>query len=203
MSWRNRIFGKRRPSALELLNGASWTCRSCHEQHRGMFDLAADSPDQWDQPLTVEPNSALRFHGNFLSEDLCVLDGEHFFVRCVFEIPVHGLAEKFGYGCWSTLSRQNFDLYIEGFDSGDYAGMGPWFGWFSNRLRGFADSLNQKCWVYPQPGRQRPVIALADPDHELAIAQDEGITPERLLELYAAYGHGPLMDEAGNRGSCR
>jgi hypothetical protein len=87
MSWRNRIFGKRRPSALELLNGASWTCRSCHEQHRGMFDLAADSPDQWDQPETVEPNSALRFHGNFLSEDLCVLDGEHFFVRCVFEIP--------------------------------------------------------------------------------------------------------------------
>lgn len=156
-----------------------------------MFDLAAFAPDQWAGSETCEPNSALRFEGNFLSEDFCVLRGEHFFVRCVFEIPVRGLTDKFGYGVWSTLSRANFELYVDGFDDGAYSDPGPWFGWFSNRLTGFQDSLNQACRVHPQPDRQRPAISFDDPDHELARAQREGVAPERLLELYAAHGHVP------------
>ncbi len=50
--------------------------------------------------------------GDFLSEDFCVLDGEHFINRCVLPIPVIGLNEHFGFGCRSTLSRANFDNYI-------------------------------------------------------------------------------------------
>jgi len=156
-----------------------------------MFDLGAAAPDQWGTVESVEPNSALRLDGDFLSEDFCVLGGAHFLVRCVFDIPVHGMAEKFGFGCWSTLSRENFELYVEGFDDGVYAGAGPWFGWFSNSLRGFEETLNQRCWVHPQLDRQRPAIELEDSDHQLARAQKEGITPERLLEMYAAYGHSP------------
>jgi hypothetical protein len=156
-----------------------------------MFDLGADAPDHWGAVESVEPNNALRLDGDFLSEDFCVIDGESFLVRCLFEIPVRGFERKFGYGCWSTLSRENFNLYVEGFDDGACADAGPWFGWFSNSLRGFEETLNQPCRVSPRPGRQRPVIGLEDPDHQLARAQDEGITPERLLELYAAYGHGP------------
>jgi hypothetical protein len=75
-----------------------------------------------------------RMDGDFLSEDFCIIGGDSFFVRGVLEIPVHGLAEKFGFGSWSSLSRPNFDLYVERFDDGDYAGLGPWSGWFSNRL---------------------------------------------------------------------
>lgn len=156
-----------------------------------MFDLAAYAPDQWEGDEAYEPNSALRLEGDFLSEDFCVLRGEHFFVRCVFDIPVTGLVEKFGYGVWSTLSRANFELYVDGFEDAVYSDMGPWFGWFSNRLPTFQDSRNQACWVHPQLDRQRPVVSFDDPDHELARAQLEGITPERLLELYAANGHRP------------
>ena len=176
--------------ALDLLRDAAWTCASCKLEHRGMFDLGASAPDHWGQDKIHEPNVDLRLDGDFLSEDFCVIDGEHFFVRCVFRIPVHGLDRRFAYGCWSSLSRENFDRYVDGFDDGDYDGAGPWFGWFSNRLRGFEDTLNQACWVHPQPD-QRPTIALDDPDHKLAQAQTNGITPERLLELYAAYGHAP------------
>lgn len=186
-----KLFGRRKPTALDLLRDASWKCSSCDLDHRGMFDLAAHAPDHWGTIEEREPNSALRRDGDFLSQDFCVIHGEHFFVRCVLEIPVHGLPEKFGYGCWSTLSREKFDRYVDRFDAGDYAGEGPWFGWFSNRLRGFQDTFNQPCWVYPQPGRQRPTIRLEDPHHELSIAQERGIPPERVLELYAAYGHGP------------
>ena len=188
MSWFRR---RKRAGALDKLSGASWRCATCGDDHRGMFDLGAFAPDHWGETEEREPNSALRLEGDFLSEDFCVIGGENFFIRCVFEIPVHGLADKFGYGCWSTLSKENFQRYVDQFDAGDYGGDGPWFGWFSNRLRGFEDTLNQACWVYPQLDRQRPTLVLEDPDHELSLAQEHGIAPERVLELYSAYGHGP------------
>ena len=156
-----------------------------------MFDLAAGAPDHWQREDVYEPNSALRLDGDFLSEDFCVLGGEHFFVRGVFDIPVHGMAEKFGFGAWSTLSRTNFEKYVDRFDDGRLDDTGPWTGWFSNSLKPFPASVNEPCWVHPQQGRQRPTITLHNDTHELAIAQLEGITPERVLEIYAANGHGP------------
>ena len=185
------LFGRRKRTALDILNGATWNCGNCGVEHEGMFDLAAAAPDHWEGEEVYEPNSALRLDGDFLSEDFCVLGGEHFFVRCVFDIPVHGMAEKFGFGAWSTLSRANFEKYVEGFDDGRFAGIGPWTGWFSNSLKPFPSSVNEPCWVHPQLGRQRPTISLQNDAHELAILQLEGSTPERVLEIYAANGHGP------------
>lgn len=154
-----------------------------------MFDLAAFAPDFWKGAEEREPNSALRMDGDFLSEDFCIIGGDSFFVRGVLDIPVHGLAEKFGFGVWSSLSRTNFDLYADRFDEGAYAGLGPWTGWFSNRIETFPDTVKQPCWVHPQLDRQRPVISLGDPDHPLAVAQQDGVDAERVLEIYAAYGH--------------
>src|SRR4051794_2298098 len=156
--------GRKREAALDRLRGGAWRCASCDAEHVGMFDLAAFAPDFWSGAEAREPNSALRMDGDFLSEDFCVISGDSFFVRGILEIPVHGLAQKFGFSVWSTLSRTNFDLYIERFDGGDYAGLGPWTGWFSNSLVTFPETLNQPCWVNPQLDRQRPVITLDDAD---------------------------------------
>jgi hypothetical protein len=96
---------------------------------------------------------------------------------------------NFGFGTWSTLSPANFDRYVETFDSGKQDDLGPWFGWFSNRLKGYPDTLNLKCQVRPQAGRQRPSIELEQSEHSLAIDQRDGITFDRLLDIYAAHGH--------------
>lgn len=122
-----------------------------------------------------------------------MIGGEHYFVRCVFRIPVHGLESAFGFGIWSSLSRRNFDSYVEGFDDGDFPDRGPWSSWLSNRLAAFPDTLAQLCWMHPQQERQRPRLSLDDPAHPLAIAQRDGITAERVLEIYAAYGHAPRV----------
>ncbi|SIN83813.1 hypothetical protein SAMN02745824_1984 [Parasphingorhabdus marina DSM 22363] len=155
-----------------------------------MFDLAADRPAQCGEDIPIEPNSAIRFDGDFLSDDFCILAGEDFFVRGVLEIPVHGAAEKFGFGSWSTLSRKNFDIYVAGFDDGGhYADDGPWFGWFSTWIKGYVDQVPFECWVYPQPDRQRPTFVIDNDAHPLAMAQEDGISAEKLLEIYASYGH--------------
>jgi hypothetical protein len=155
------------------------------------MDLAAFAPDPWRGREEREPNSEVRFDGDFLSEDFCVMDGRYFFVRAVLEIPVQGLAEKFGFGCWSTLSRENFEKYLNAFDTGTHEDWGPWTGWLSNRLADYIGTRPEAVWVYPQPDRQRPTLCIMDSEHPLAIAQEEGLSPERMLEILAHYGHAP------------
>jgi hypothetical protein len=196
-----RLFGFRRQRPLAVAEDATvellksdWRCTCCGEWHHGLMDLAAHSPDPWPDERTYEPNSALRLEGNFLSEDFCVLEGEHFFVRCVLEIPVDGLDEPWGFGCWSTLSRTNFEKYVAGFDDGEYEDNGPWFGWLSNQLKiYFADPEPIEVDVFPQPKRQRPTLMLQDAEHPLGAAQRNGISAEAMLQLLWAYGHGPTV----------
>ena len=185
------MFGKKQTRALELLTGTPWLCAACGTSHVGLFALACFAPDAWTGAEDYVPNHALRLDGDFLSEDFCVLRGEHFFVRASFEIPIHGMGEKFSFGVWATLSRDNFDIYLDAFDDGIYSDMGPWFGWFSNDLKVFGSTINLKARVHPQLERQRPAVSLIDADHPMAIAQGDGISPERALELYAFYGHRP------------
>jgi hypothetical protein len=189
MSWFRR---KPEPSALDKLRG-QWRCKGCGGLHDGLVDLAAFAPDPWPGGEIRDANGALRRDGDFLSEDFCVIDGKYFFIRAVLEIPIHGVPEKFGFGCWSTLSRENFDKYISGFDDGIFPDDGPWSGWLSNQLADYIEVLPEAVWVYPQPGRQRPTLRIQNPDHPLAIDQEVGITAERILDIFARYGHGPNM----------
>ncbi len=171
----------------------SWRCVDCGEIHEGIFDLSFFAPGAWDGSEPYAENSALDTDGDFLSEDFCVVGGEHFFVRCVFELPLVGREGRFGFGVWSSLSRDNFSTYVDGFDAGMQADLGPWFGWFSNRLPGYPDTFGLKAHVQPKDGRQRPKLSLIQEsaDHPLGIEQREGITFDRLFELYTIYGHGP------------
>lgn len=189
MSW----FRRRppTPAAVPALPSGPWRCAGCGEWHEGAMDLAAFAPEPWPHGETREPNDALRFDGDFLSEDFCVIGGSHRLVRAVLEIPVHGLAEKFGFGCWSTLSPENFDKYLDGFNNSDYPDWGPWTGWLCNRLETFIGTEPEAVYVYPQPGRQRPTLRIMDEQHPLAIAQHEGIDMDRMMEILRFYGHAP------------
>ncbi len=185
-------FGKKKTSALTKLESGQWRCASCDQDHSWPFDLAAFAPDQWSGGGAYEDNSAVRLDGDFLSEDFCVLGGEHFVIRCILPIPVIGLADSFAFGAWCTLSRENFEKYIDGFDHGHYADKGPWTGWLLNRLTGFVSNNDPLgCFVELQPDRQRPKLWVQDETHPLARAQEGGITPDRMMELLSHYGHVP------------
>ena len=147
-------------------------------------------PDAWPGPDTLQPNSAVRKSKHFLSEDFCVLNGEHHFVRCRLPLPIVGSqGATFGFGVWSSLSAKNFQTYVTLFGRRKIPGSNPWFGWFSNGLIGYPDTFNLKCHVHPQQLRQRPLIELEPTDHPLAVEQRDGISFDRLLEIYAANGH--------------
>jgi len=114
------------PRWLRLTQGR-WFCASCDEPHAGIFDLGCLRPEAWPEGEDdIRPNTEAQHSRHFLSEDFCVLRDEHFFVRCVLLLPIVGApnGERFGYGIWSTLSRKNFEPYLEGFDSGTYGDAG-------------------------------------------------------------------------------
>ena len=114
---------------------------------------------------------------------------EHYFVRCVLVLPILGAPDDaFGFGVWSSLSRKNFEVYVDTFDSGEQDTLGPWFGWFSNRLRGYPDTANLKCQVHPRGGRRRPDRARADRSPARARSPQRHHV-RRLLDIYAVHGH--------------
>ncbi len=176
-------------SALDRLKRPEWKCTSCEKTHQGMFDIFSITPDYWPHPRIYEPNDALRMDGDFVSEDFCVIAGTDFFVRCVFHVPVIGMDRPFGFGVWSSLSKANFQLYFEHFCELTNDELGPWFGFFSNHIKGFEEVLGEECSVYPSAGNKRPSIILHNDQHALAIAQRDGISPEQMIQIYCEYGH--------------
>lgn len=143
-----------------------------------MPDITFASPAYWKDGLDPETSR--------LTSDLCKIEDEDFFLRCLLEIPICETSVSLGWGVWSSISRANFDLYIAEYDSDNPSG--PFFGWFSNSLPGYAETLSLRCSLQPQNSGLRPILELEPADHQLAIDQRDGITVERALEFIELCG---------------
>ncbi len=170
-----------------------WTCSNCGEVHEGMFDLAWFAPDFWPNAEEYQPNSAVLNSTHFLSEDFCVIQGTHYFIRCNLELRLTDRqGASFRFGVWSSLFKKSFEEYLSFFDTGENEGIEPWLGRLSNQVKGYPDTLNMECRVHPQAGRTRPKIKLEPIDHPLVKELTDGISTKRLLEIYQAHGHQPV-----------
>jgi hypothetical protein len=172
------------------LDNKAWKCATCDQTHFGLFDLGKDKPDAWLHGPEVAKNILHEDLKSLLSDDLCIVNGEHYFVRCVLYLPIIGTPnDKFGYGVWSSLSKPNFMHYRDTFNDPNPDQTEPWFGWLSNSLNGYPESFEIKCNVSLQKNRQRPLIQLEETKHPLSIEQHQGITLDRLFEIYELNGH--------------
>jgi hypothetical protein len=159
-----------------------WTCSRCGRAHEGRpLDWGFDAPAYW-HALTPEERAS---RGK-LSEDLCVIrdeEGEHFFIRGVLPIPVAGPEEEFRYGVWTTLSEKSFRRVVELWNDPRRTEEPPYFGWLSNSIAGYPETLNLKTNVHTRALNLRPTIELEPTDHPLAIEQRDGISPDRLQKI--------------------
>jgi hypothetical protein len=83
----------------------AYVCRSCGERHSGLpLSHGTNAPAYWSDSLASDEASEL-------DEDLCVIAGEHFFIRGRLVIPVvDGFpGTEFDWGVWVSLSRVNFE----------------------------------------------------------------------------------------------
>jgi hypothetical protein len=156
-------------------------CPTCDDWHEGWPDVG------YREPYYIAGISASeREKRVFLTSDLCVLDSEFFFVRCLLFLKVRGTGENFAWGVWSSLSKDNFLRYQKSYDD-DMSDWEPMFGYLSNQLSHYPDTLGLKLSVQPGTQGVRPSVQLEPTDHPLAIDQRDGMTLEKLLEIVGPY----------------
>ena len=98
-------------------------------------------------------------------------------------MPIEGRDDPFVYGVWSSLSRQSFERIYDLWDDPRRTGEPPYFGWLSNELPGYPETLNLPVDVVTAELGLRPELLLRDGEHPLIKEQREGITFERAVEL--------------------
>jgi hypothetical protein len=156
-----------------------WTCSRCGAEHEGVpLDWAYDRPTYWDGP---------RNDDDWLAEDLCTWTddaGERsYFIRGVLYIPIEDTGETLGYGVWSSLSEASFERVYKLWDDPARVDEDPYFGWLSNSLPGYPETLNLPLDVVVQEIDARPSLVLHEGDHPLIEEQRRGISMERVHEI--------------------
>jgi hypothetical protein len=158
----------------------TWTCSRCGGEHSGLPAIAFDHPVPWGQ-LTDEERARSR-----LGSDLCEIrstEGDWFYVRGTFDIPIRELDEPLEFGVWSSLSEPNFHRFVDLFDDPVRIEEPAYTSWFGNRLPGFPDTLNLKAWVEIYDADLRPRIVLHEQEHPLVEAVHEGIELAQAIAL--------------------
>ena len=145
----------------------SYTCTCCGQTHDDLADVVFDEPVFVQSIPEEERADRVR-----LDDDLCVIDDAEHFIRGVIEIPIHGQAETFGIGVWVSQKRENFDTYVDHFQSAE---IGPFFGWLSNEFFfGGQSTRSVKTMAHFRGDGLRPSIQLEPTEHPLSVAQRDG-----------------------------
>ena len=154
----------------------SYTCHTCGMRHDELPDIGADLPD----PVLAIPE-AERATRVKRTEETCIVDDEHYFIRGVILIPLRGREDHFGFGVWVTQKKEHFETYVAEPDTDT---IGPFFGWLSNSLHFYTpDTFCLKTRAHFRGNGLRPSIELEPTDHPLAVDQREGITLEKAWEI--------------------
>lgn len=172
----------------QRFNDSSRPCPCCGRVFDGVFDIGYDHPDPWPHGNRAESGQdTLSIGTDTLSADLCRF-GEHRFIRCVLPLPIQGTDQMFAFGPWGSVNRQNFDRYVQAELSGTLTEFEGCFAWLMNVLPGFEFDDWLPCNLVIEDPTQRPVLEVHDGSHELAELQENGITFDQLLDIYAATG---------------
>jgi hypothetical protein len=169
---------------ITRMTDQGYVCRGCGEHHEGLpFSYGTVAPAYWHDELAGDESSVLE-------DEICIIGGEHYFVRARLVIPVLDADEDFEWGVWASLSRDNFQRTLDTWDKPGREHEPSSFGWLSTELPVYSPStINLKTHVHPEPVGTRPHIMLEPTDHPLAVEQRTGITRARVQEFAEALLH--------------
>jgi hypothetical protein len=161
-------------------------CACCNAEIGDVATVwAFSAPDYWGAPEAGGES--------FLEDELCCIDAPelqelHFFIRGIIEIPIHDSDEHLTFSVWVSLSPVNFERAVEHWDDPARGEEKPYFGWLSNNIPGYPETLQLKTRVHTRQPGLRPLVELEPTDHPLAVEQRNGIDAHRLPEVAKACG---------------
>lgn len=159
-------------------------CTTCDQIHTGMPTFGAAAPVSYYEIPTADREKRC-----YIGKNDCVIDGKWFFVRGCIEIPVHGQDDDFVWGVWVSLSEENYWIWNDSLADRKRSHLGPFFGWLNAWLRPYPDTLNLKTMVHLRDRGTRPYVELEKTDHPLFREQQNGISVQRVAEIYSVMMH--------------
>jgi hypothetical protein len=148
-----------------------------HER-KTAFCFGPSAPD-----LYVSIPEGERAERCLLASELCVVDGEHRFIRGCLDIPIIATQDVFRWLVWVSLSDKNFERTVELWEIPGRESEPPYFGWLSTSLPHCPETLNLKTHVQTRAVGERPDIVLEPNGHPLALEQSRGISLTRARSL--------------------
>lgn len=186
----SRIRNTRTDVSFDELATLRWKCDSCEEWHYGAcLDFSYGAPVYWGaeneaaNQATLVGSDLNKLPANLLDEDVCILDGEYYFVRGIIHLPIIGTNETFRWGVWGSLSRENFEKFLATIDDPKRVELPPMFSWLSSSIDDYPDTVNIQMLAHIQEPPHRPNFELQSTDHPLSQEYHHGITPERVKEI--------------------
>lgn len=176
-----RIAGSLRSRGVKVT--LRYKCSKCENWHEGLPDVGYSCPYYAHEIPDEERSKRV-----YLTSDLCIVDHEHFFIRCQLPVPIIGTPEQFVWGVWSTLSRENFRRYQEHYDE-DMSGWPPMFGYLSNSIADYQQTLGLHLSVQTKARGMRPIATLEPTEHLLSVEQRDGISLEKVARIVEPFLH--------------
>ncbi len=166
-----RLFKKDKKSTFE--------CESCETKYDEIpLCFGSDFPDYY---YTVPPNEIKKRVE--LEKSLCVVDKTHFFHRGRITIPIVDFDKDLYFDIWTSISRENFEIRMDCWDSTNRKDYGPYFGWVQNQIPTYENTINIKSKAIEQEVGIIPEIKITEVNHQLAIDQKNGITYQKAKEI--------------------
>jgi len=156
----------------------SFVCTVCGQTHDSLPTWGYRRPDAWLRLTEAEQSRGQ------CNDDLCRTPDQQCFVRAVIELQLIGGPEPtFEIGAWVQLAPAAFDRYVDTFKDSNQSRIGRLPAVLSNEVRAFPGSLWLRGILAPQDNLQRPFLLLDPTDHPLGVAQREGVSFAKVLEI--------------------
>lgn len=160
-------------------------CNECGKQHVSEhIELVFRSPDPV-AALSAEARAA-QVQEN---ADLCIINGERFFVRATLPLPVHQRDEPYSLGLWVELGQAGFERIYELWDDPDQSSESPFSVSIANAIPTLSDTNGLPAELRLTGPTTRPQVFLVRGDHVLVAEQTQGITGHRAYE-YSVLANG-------------
>ncbi|MET3107991.1 hypothetical protein AAKU67_002862 [Oxalobacteraceae bacterium GrIS 2.11] len=118
----------------------------------------------------------------WLNDDICVLDSNRFFVRCIIPLPIAGTADNYAIGAWSEITQPDFKLIMNSWDDETQSNLSAFVGTLANKVPLTQGSENCSVKVVLTGPATRPEIEISDTACSLYFGQKNGISLHKASE---------------------
>lgn len=154
-------------------------CKSCGEWHDGI--------PSWGYPFPMtyfDVPEEERSERCFLTDDLCVVDDERFFLCGCLDLPIAEFSEKLVIRVWAEVEEETFFEYQDLLDVKERDSYGPYLGKLSAALPTYQNTEGIKVELRINNDGIRPSIIALESNHPLTIDQINGLPAERYHEIH-------------------